>query len=249
MAQAWLCDVAPGTVPQLPAGHADGHAWLCVVDAAAVPHVPEGQELGQAWACEVAPAVEPQVPAGHENGQAGLAEVDPVAAQIGAVNTVVIARDGHTTGHNTDRSGFRLSFEVGPGRAAAEGQTAVLVGAGGAGSAVAFALMDLGLKTLIVHDQDKARATALTASVIAHFGASRCRLSERLIEDIAGAEGVANATPIGMAGFPGNPVPPEALRPHPGRRHRHRHGDAGFAPSPDRDRAAGADPVPPLARR
>ena len=143
-----------------------------------------------------------------------LDALSPEARQIGAVNTVVIARDGHTTGHNTDRSGFRLSFEVGPGRAAAEGQTAVLVGAGGAGSAVAFALMDLGLKTLIVHDQDKARATALTASVIAHFGASRCRLSERLIEDIAGAEGVANATPIGMAGFPGNPVPPEALRPH-----------------------------------
>ena len=142
-----------------------------------------------------------------------LDALSPEAQQIGAVNTVVIGKTGQTTGYNTDRSGFRLNFEDGLGRAAAEGKTAVLVGAGGAGSAVAFALMDLGLKTLIVHDQDKARATALAADVIAHFGAGRCRVSERLTEEIVAADGVANATPIGMAGFPGNPVPVEALRP------------------------------------
>jgi shikimate dehydrogenase len=49
--------------------------------------------------------------------------------------------------------------------------------------------------------------------VIAHFGAGRCRLAERLTEEIVAADGVANATPIGMSGFPGNPVPVEALRP------------------------------------
>jgi len=141
-----------------------------------------------------------------------LDTLSPEARQIGAVNTVVIGKTGQTTGYNTDRSGFRLNFEDGLGRTAAEGKTAVLVGAGGAGSAVAFALMDLGLKTLIVHDQDKARATALAADVIAHFGAGRCRLAERLTEEIAAADGVANATPIGMTGFPGNPVPGEALR-------------------------------------
>lgn len=142
-----------------------------------------------------------------------LDALSPEARQIGAVNTVVIRRTGQTTGYNTDRSGFRLNFEDGLGRAAAEGKTAVLIGAGGAGSAVAFALMDLGLKTLIVHDQDTARAAALAADVMAHFGAGRCRISERLAEEIVAADGVANATPIGMAGFPGNPVPVEALRP------------------------------------
>ena len=81
-----------------------------------------------------------------------LDELSPEARQTGAVNTVTIAQDGHTTGYNTDRSGFRLNFEDGLGRAAAEGKTAVLVGAGGAGSAVAFALMDLGLR-----DADRAR--------------------------------------------------------------------------------------------
>jgi shikimate dehydrogenase len=138
--------------------------------------------------------------------------LSPEAAQTGAVNTVVIAADGRTTGHNTDRSGFRLNFEDGLGRAAAEGKAAVLVGAGGAGSAVAFALMDLGLRELIVHDKDVARAAALAADVSTHFGAGRGRVSERLHNEIAAADGVVNATPIGMAGFPGDPVPVEALR-------------------------------------
>jgi shikimate dehydrogenase len=142
-----------------------------------------------------------------------LDELSAEARQTGAVNTVVISPSGHTTGHNTDRSGFRLNFEDGLGRASAEGKTAVLVGAGGAGSAVAFALMDLGLRELIVFDKDLARAAALVGDVTTHFGLGRCRVSERLSDEIAAADGVANATPIGMTGFPGNPVPVDALRP------------------------------------
>jgi shikimate dehydrogenase len=142
-----------------------------------------------------------------------LDELSTEARQTGAVNTVAISPSGRTSGHNTDRSGFRLNFEDGLGRAAAEGKTAVLVGAGGAGSAVAFALMDLGLRALIVADKDAARASTLAADVCTHYGAGRCRVSVRLNDEIAAADGVANATPIGMTGFPGNPVPVEALRP------------------------------------
>ena len=143
-----------------------------------------------------------------------LDELSTEARQTGAVNTVVIGRDGRTAGHNTDRSGFRLNFEDGLGRAAAEGKTAVLVGAGGAGSAVAFALMDLGLSELIVSDKDTRRAAVLAADVCTHYGVGRCRVAHRLKDEIAAADGVANATPIGMTGFPGNPIPVEALRPH-----------------------------------
>jgi shikimate dehydrogenase len=159
-----------------------------------------------------------------------LDELSPEARQTGAVNTVTISHSGRTVGYNTDRSGFRLNFEDGLGRGRAEGRSAVLVGAGGAGSAVAFALMDLGLRTLIVHDTDTARAAALAADITAHFGAGSCRVSERagssdvsepvgssdvsdwLSEEIDAADGVVNATPIGMSGFPGNPVPVDALR-------------------------------------
>src|SRR6476661_1342535 len=106
-----------------------------------------------------------------------LDAVDPEAAQIGAVNTVAIAPDGRTTGYNFDRRGWRRSFEESLGRDSAEGATVVQIGAGGAGHAVAFALMDLGVALLVVHDRDVARANALCSDLAKHFGASRCRVA------------------------------------------------------------------------
>jgi shikimate dehydrogenase len=140
-----------------------------------------------------------------------LDAVAPDAAEVGAVNTVTIAPDGRTTGYNTDRSGWRESFAESLGPASAQGVTVVLVGAGGAGRAVAFALMDLGVASLIIHDLDRARAKTLKADLSMHYGASRCRIASDVVHDIAGADGVVNATQTGMAGFPGNPIPMTAL--------------------------------------
>jgi shikimate dehydrogenase len=139
-----------------------------------------------------------------------LDAIDPQAAQVGAINTVVIAPDGRTTGYNFDRAGWRNSFIESFGRPSADGATVVQIGAGGAGHAVSCALMDLGVKTLIIHDLDKARAQSLCDDLTKHFGA-RCRVSANLEREIAGAAGVVNATQLGMRGFPGNPVPPAAL--------------------------------------
>jgi shikimate dehydrogenase len=136
-----------------------------------------------------------------------LDAVDPEARQIGAVNTVTFGADGHTTGYNTDRRGFRRSFEEGLGRAAADGKTVVQVGAGGAGRAVAFALMDLGVAKLVLHDRDAKQVQTLLADLSAHYDAARCRISTDLAAEVASADGVANATPVGMHGIPGNPVP------------------------------------------
>lgn len=141
-----------------------------------------------------------------------LDRVDPEAAQIGAINTVAIAPDGRTTGYNFDRRGWRHSFEEKFGEGSARGATVVLVGAGGAGHAVAFALMDLGVVLLIVHDRDHARANALCAELGKYFGASRCRVARDPEREIAAADGVVNATQVGMRGFPGNPVPVSALK-------------------------------------
>jgi shikimate dehydrogenase len=141
-----------------------------------------------------------------------LDAVDPEAVQIGAVNTVAIAPDGRTTGYNFDRRGWRNSFEESLGRAGAQGATVVQIGAGGAGRAVAFALMDLGVAALVIHDLDAARAKTLAAEVASHYGASRCRVAADLQRDIAASEGVVNATQVGMLGFPGNPVPVAALK-------------------------------------
>lgn len=142
-----------------------------------------------------------------------LDELSSEARQIGAVNTVTIGETGRTTGFNTDRIGFFRSFEEGLGRAPADGKTVVLIGAGGAGRAVAFALMDLGVANLLVHDKDAARATALVADVAANFG-PRATLLAHPAEAIVHSDGVVNATPIGMHGIPGDPVPVEAIADH-----------------------------------
>jgi len=141
-----------------------------------------------------------------------LDTVDPEAAQVGAVNTVAIAPDGCTTGYNFDRPGWRKSFEESLGRSRAQGATVVQVGAGGAGRAVAFALMDLGVAAVIIHDLYAVRASALAADLSAQYGHARCRVSNDVARDIAAADGVVNATQTGMAGFPGNPVPVSALK-------------------------------------
>jgi shikimate dehydrogenase len=142
-----------------------------------------------------------------------LDAIDPAAAQVGAINTVAIAKDGRTTGYNFDRYGWRNSFAETLGADSARGTTVVLIGAGGAGRAVAFALMDLGAGTLVLHDLDLARAKALAADLAKHFGASRCRLADDLECEIAAADGIVNATQTGMSGFPGNPVPLAAIKP------------------------------------
>lgn len=142
-----------------------------------------------------------------------LDEVSDDARQIGAVNTVVFGADGRSTGHNTDRSGFRRSVEEGLGQAAVAGRRVVLVGAGGAGRAVAFALMDLGAAAVLIHDTEEERAAGLVADLGQHFGAARAAVATTLPAALDGADGVVNATPVGMLGIPGLPVPVEALRP------------------------------------
>jgi shikimate dehydrogenase len=141
-----------------------------------------------------------------------LDAMDPEATQTGAVNTVAIAPDGRTTGYNFDRAGFKRGFEESLGRDRAQGAMVTLVGAGGAGRAVGFAMMDLGVALLVIHDRDSARAKSLAADLAAHYGAARCRVTADFESDIAKAAGVVNATQLGMSGFPGNPVPVSALK-------------------------------------
>ena len=142
-----------------------------------------------------------------------LDALDEEARQIGALNCVTIAPDGATKGYNTDRSGFRRSFEHHLGRASADGARVTLVGAGGAGRAVAFALMDLDVADLAIHDSNAKQSASLIADLHRYFGAKRARPVDDLAAAVAAADGVVNATPVGMLGIPGNPVPVAALRP------------------------------------
>ncbi len=136
-----------------------------------------------------------------------LDDVSDEARQIGAVNTVVIDSKGRTTGHNTDRSGFRAAFAESFGKDAARGQWALQLGAGGAGRAVAFALMDLGVASLRIYDRDHDRARKLCADL-----GERAQPLDAPEPAAAAATIIVNATPIGMQGHPGLPMTPEVVR-------------------------------------
>lgn len=142
---------------------------------------------------------------------AGLDEITEHAAAIGAVNTVVL-RQGRTVGHNTDETGFHTALRTGlPGAAMG---TVVLCGAGGAGAAVGYALVRAGARQLLIADTDVDRATALAD----RLGRSGVAVGGIAPTDLPGvlpdADGVVNASPIGMDGHPGTPFATDLLHPH-----------------------------------
>ena len=132
---------------------------------------------------------------------------DPRVRRIGAINTVLF-RDGlPAAGHNTDHSGFVAAYrsQMGDGRPGA----VALVGAGGVGRPIAVGLGELGASEIRVYDIDAGRAARLAADLTtADVLVRSCATVEEALD---GAGGIANATPIGMYRYPGNPVPEAAM--------------------------------------
>lgn len=139
-----------------------------------------------------------------------LNELSEDAAALGAVNTVLL-RDGKRIGHNTDLFGFAENVRRGlPG---VKRDRVVQLGAGGAGSAVAHAALSLGVGCLTIFDTDAPRAVRLASELVARFGEGRAVAGGELAAAMAAADGLINTTPVGMAKFPGLPLPAELLRP------------------------------------
>ncbi|MES2784863.1 MAG: shikimate dehydrogenase [Pseudomonadota bacterium] len=138
-----------------------------------------------------------------------LDALSPEARAMGAVNTVV-NDNGRLVGHNTDGSGWAWGFA----RALPDADLSrvVLLGAGGAGAAVADAACRLGVAQLRIVDADPGRATALADALNARFGERALALAD-LTEAIADATGLIHATPTGMAKLPGSAVSAAFLRP------------------------------------
>ena len=125
-----------------------------------------------------------------------LDELAPGAARIGAVNTVVV-RDGRLIGHNTDTSGFARAVSQ-LVTASCHGPVAV-IGAGGVGKAIAFALADLGVSELRIFDTEHAKAAQL-AALIKHQGkmAGTTCVGDSVEDALRGVAGVVNGSPVGM---------------------------------------------------
>jgi shikimate dehydrogenase len=135
-----------------------------------------------------------------------LDELSPGAAAIGAVNTVVV-RNERLIGHNTDTTGFARAVEnlvTGSGHGAI-----AVIGAGGVGKAIGFALAGLLVSELRIFDTDRAKAEHLAALLKAH---RYIRIADSIEDALSGAVGVVNGTPVGMLPSRATPVPEALLR-------------------------------------
>lgn len=137
-----------------------------------------------------------------------LDELSPEAKGIGAVNTVLF-KDGRRIGHNTDCLGFAEGMRRGLNDVPRS--RVVQMGAGGAGAAVAHALLAEGVEQLSIFEVDPARAEGLVHNLNAHFGATRAFVGQDLPSAVKAADGLVNTTPVGMSKLPGTPLPPELL--------------------------------------
>jgi shikimate dehydrogenase len=139
--------------------------------------------------------------------------LDDDAKALDAVN-MISRRDGRSLGHNTDWSGFLSAFDDGlPGAPTGD---VVLLGAGGAGSAVGHALLSRGTTHLSVVDVDVNRAGTLAARLRARFPHADVTAHDDpgAALPAGNADGVVNTTPVGMDGHPGVPLPVGLLAAH-----------------------------------
>jgi len=132
-----------------------------------------------------------------------LDELSPRAAELGAVNTVVF-REGRSVGYNTDTTGFARA--VAPLLARSDNAVAV-IGTGGVGKAIAFALASLNVLDIRLFDSEPSRAETLAS----RLPGQAAIVASTLAGALDGATGLVNATPVGMWPNRATPVPPKLL--------------------------------------
>lgn len=133
---------------------------------------------------------------------------DPRVRAMGAVNTVLLG-GGEARGFNTDYTGFLRAWrgrfgEASPGAVA-------LIGSGGVGRAIAFGLAALGAAEIRLFDVDSAKAQALADALAGIDPQCDIAIAGSCETAAAGADGLVNATPVGMHHHPGCPVPETCL--------------------------------------
>jgi len=135
-------------------------------------------------------------------------ELSAEAQVLEAVNTLVF-RDGKIIGENTDWIGFSWLIERHFGSIA--GASVAQIGTGGAGSATALALAQLGAGEVVLYDPAQGRAQALADRLQPICPGCAFRVAAEPAGAITGRAGVVNATPVGMASVPGVPFDPALL--------------------------------------
>jgi shikimate dehydrogenase len=145
-----------------------------------------------------------------------LDKIDPLAARIGAVNTIV-HRDDYLCGYNTDAPGLLNALaEHGLGTRDPDGQvclqdyTAILLGAGGMARTAAFALAGAGVAQLIILNRHLERAQLLASEVQQCYDGPIFSLSDPTFLIPHPSSLIINATPLGLQGDV-SPLPAQVL--------------------------------------
>lgn len=133
---------------------------------------------------------------------------DPLVRAIGAINTVLFD-DAGPQGRNTDHSGFIAAYRAVRGDAVPG--AVCLIGTGGVGRAIAFGLIALGAREIRLIDKDSAKAEGLAADLRPHANGARIATFTDAVTGSVGATGLINATPVGMVGYDGTPLPGAAM--------------------------------------
>jgi shikimate dehydrogenase len=140
-----------------------------------------------------------------------LDEVETEASDLGAVNTIIFKK-GKRYGHNTDWQGFYASLKI--SLPDIQKESVLQLGAGGAGSAVAYALAKTGIKTIYIYDVDTDKTKVLIKRLTNRFKDIAFIIPDNIEFVAQNCEGIINATPIGMKKYPGLPLPSEYLSPN-----------------------------------
>jgi shikimate dehydrogenase len=139
-----------------------------------------------------------------------LDELSDEARAMNAVNTVIF-KDGRRYGFNTDGLGWTWGFERTLPQA--DVSNVVLLGAGGAGSAIAHSLARKGCKQLSLIDSDVKRAEKLAGELEAHYELS-IAVDSNPKAALQQAVGLVHATPTGMDKMPGLPLAEHLVQPN-----------------------------------
>ena len=127
-------------------------------------------------------------------------ELTPAAARIGAVNIVRRTPEGRLVGGMLDGDGFVAGLRSEGIEPA--GRSAYLAGAGGAASAIAFALAQAGVTRLTIANRTPAKAAELIDRIALDFPDLKMVLGT---DDPSGHDVVVNATSLGLRA--GDPLP------------------------------------------
>lgn len=134
--------------------------------------------------------------------------LDPVAARVGAVNLVRRERDGSFQGYQFDGRGFVRGLQS--QRIAIDNRDVLVVGTGGAAVAIAFALVEAGVRSITVSNRTMGKAEALAETVNADFGRQVVKAGTATPQ---AGQLVINATSLGLQNADALPINPETVRP------------------------------------